>query len=249
MPRRLNIERRRKRIRHYTARRRRRSPVRRALTYWWGTVAIGVATALVFGMMAFDFLARRPMRQECPRRRPGLSLILATAEEVSGVVRTGNARRLATALSDREIGISLAPRLPEPAPRIPPPLPPLSETTPVARGERDEGCSLLPTFMGTTAEKQAPESTASLQVRFTSTLSAVEFRVGSWPTPHKEPAGMARFWLSLDAEGRPETVLRLTPQGAESDWLRALRTALFAGRGKTGAQGFVTVTWNAKEGA
>lgn len=246
MPRRLNIERRRKRIRHYTARRRRRSPVRRALAYWWGAVAIGAVAALLFGAMAFDFPTRRPVRQTRPRRRPGLCLVLATAEEVSGVVRTGNARRLATALSDREIGISLAPRLPEPIPRTPPPLPPFPETTLAARDE-GAGGKLLPAFMGA-AERQAPERATPLRARFAATLSAVGFRVEVWPAPRKESMGMARFWLSLDAEGRPETVLRLAPKGAESDWLRTLRTALFAGRGEASAQGIVTVTWNAKEG-
>lgn len=246
MPRRLNIERRRKRIRHYTARRRRRSPVRRALAYWWGTVAIGAVAALMFGAMAFDFLARRPARQAPPRRRPGLCLVSATAEEVSGVVRTGNARRLATALSDREIGISLAPRLPEPTPRTPPPLPPLPETALAVHGEGEEG-KLLPAFMDAAAGV-APMAGEPVRARSAATLAAAGFRVGAWPALRTGPAGVARFWLSLDAEGRPETVLRLAPKGAENDWLRALRMALFAGRGKAGAQGIVTVTWNAKEG-
>lgn len=228
MPRRLNIERRRKRIRHYTARRRRRSPVRRALAYWWGAVAIGAVAALLFGAMAFDFPTRRPVRQTRPRRRPGLCLVLATA------------------LSDREIGISLAPRLPEPIPRTPPPLPPFPKTALAARDE-GAGGKLLPAFMGA-AERQAPERATPLRARFAATLSAVGFRVEVWPAPRKESMGMARFWLSLDAEGRPETVLRLAPKGAESDWLRTLRTALFAGCGEASAQGIVTVTWNAKEG-
>lgn len=246
MPRRLNIERRRKRIRHYTALRRRRSPVWRALTYWWGTAVVGAAAALMLGAMAFDFSSRRPARRERPRPRAGLSLIVATAEEVSGVVRTGNARRLATALSDKDIGISLAPRLPEPPPQTLPPLPPLSETARVARGGEDEGVALLPDVMGALSNTP-PGATKPLRARFAATLSAAAFQVGAWPEPSGAP-GMARFWLSLDSEGRPETVLRLLPKGAESDWLRALRTALSAGRGKAGAQGLVTVTWDAKEG-
>lgn len=247
MPRRLNIERRRKRIRHYTARRRRRSPVRRALTYWWGAAVIGVAAALMFGAVAFDFVAWRPRAAARDLPRAGLCLLSATAAEVSGVVRSGNARRLAAALSDRDIGISLAPGLPEPSSRVLPPLPPLP--SPAVGREKGEGCvAFLPAFMGEAGAGQG-NGAEPLRVWASPALSAAGFRVGAWPAPDGMASGAARFWLSLDAEGLPETVLRLAPKGEESDWLRALRTALFAGRGKERAQGTVTVAWEAKEGA
>ncbi len=248
MPRRLNIERRRKRIRHYTARRRRRSPVRRALTYWWGTLAVGVPTALMRGGVAFGFATRRPFVVARPLPQAGLSLIVATEAEVSGIVRTGNARRLATALGDTDIGISLAPSLPEPAPIAPPPLPPPAGVPTREAGPGEAALALLPAFAEAAPAKAGKAQGIGTQARIDAALAEVGFAVGGWPVSDGQTTGSAWFWLELDAEGYPETVLRLSPTGAENHWLRQLRTALSAGRGNGGARGTVTVVWGPEEG-
>ena len=82
MSRRLNIERRRKRIRHYRAQRRRRSPAWRALLYWWAPAVVCLLTwlALVQTMALFW-------------GRPGFLLILTWTPPLSkaqpGAVPTG----------------------------------------------------------------------------------------------------------------------------------------------------------------
>lgn len=250
-PRRLNIERRRKRIRHYTARRRQRSPVRRAFVYWWSTAVIGASAILLLGEVALGFATRRPSNATRALPRAGLGFIIATAEEVSGIVRTGNARRLSTALSDADIGISLAPNLPEPSRREPSPLSPLPEPTLEATAEHGQvAVALLPSFTDSIGGKSKEASRDPvIRTRMDAGLVSAGFAVKTWPAvPIGKEDGAARFWLTLDAEGRPETVLRLSPKGAEDVWFRQLRMALAAGRGDREASGIVTVLWNAKEG-
>ena len=57
MARNLNIERRRKLIRHYQAMRRRRSPVRRAFTYWWGSALLSMLTLGVLALLVLAVVA------------------------------------------------------------------------------------------------------------------------------------------------------------------------------------------------
>ena len=110
MARRQNIERRRKQIRHYQARRRRRSPVWRAFLFWWapalvcGLALAGMASTAV-GFLAFRPGGGDPARYALPPARLGLAQ--ATAGEVGELLRMGNARRLVGALGDADIGISL----------------------------------------------------------------------------------------------------------------------------------------------
>ena len=118
MARNLNIERRRKLIRHYQAMRRRRSPVRRAFTYWWGSALLSMLTLGVLALLVlgpWKHLHQGPAQRACwSLPEPGLTLRRASAREVAELRRQGAARRAAMALSDREVGISLAGKLPEP---------------------------------------------------------------------------------------------------------------------------------------
>ena len=60
MARRQNIERRRKQIRHYQARRRRRSPVWRAFLFWWAPALVCGLALAGMASTAVGFLAFRP---------------------------------------------------------------------------------------------------------------------------------------------------------------------------------------------
>ena len=83
------------------------------------------------------------------------------------------------------------------------------------------------------------------EVRIAETLGKAGFSATPEPPPGR---GKAVFWVGLDDKGCAETVLRLAPSGVETAPLRALRTALLAGRGQGAAQGTVTVVWDtAKE--
>lgn len=245
MARNLNIERRRKLIRHYQAMRRRRSPVRRAFTYWWASALL---TAITCGVLALAVLGPWRRLQQGPSRpeqwplpAPGLTLRRASAQEVAKLQRQGNARRAAMALSDREVGISLAGKLPEPRPLGGKPLPELALSISVgAAGIAPE--DLLPSCY------TPPAAVESRTVQVAETLRLAGY------APHfpREAAptgrGQAIFQVSLDAQGRAETVLRLAPTGAETELLRTLRLALSAQRGSCGpAEGLVICRWQLGE--
>ena len=99
MARRLNIERRRKRIRHYRAQRRRRSPAWRALLFWWAPALIVAVAALALAQAVAAFVGRPgagpAARYALPR--PSLGLVAATAAQAEELRRLGNVRRLAGA--------------------------------------------------------------------------------------------------------------------------------------------------------
>ncbi len=245
MARNLNIERRRKLIRHYQAMRRRRSPVRRAFTYWWASALLSVLTA---GGLALAILGPwcRLQQGPSPQARwklpvPGLTLRLASEQAVAELRRQGAARRAAMALSDREVGISLAGKLPEPRPLGGKPLPELALSISVGTGEGDPE-ALLPSCY---TPPVAVES-RTMQVAEALRLAgyAPHFPREAAPTGR----GLAIFQVSLDAQGRAETVLRLAPAGAETQLLRALRLGLSAQQGTCGpAEGLVICRWQLGE--
>ena len=111
MSRRLNIERRRKRIRHYRAQRRRRSPAWRALLFWWAPALVCLLAGLALAQTVRAFLLR-PGEQLTATwtppeaREPGLGMVWATADEAEALRRRlGNVRRRAGALMDADIGL------------------------------------------------------------------------------------------------------------------------------------------------
>lgn len=240
MARRQNIERRRKQIRHYQARRRRRSPVWRALLFWWApalvcALAFAGLAALTVGFAAFRPGVGDPARYGLPAA--GLGLVRATAEEVGELLRMGNARRLVGALGDADIGISLDLPLPEPKALAVARLAPLPEAG--ARLGAGARRPALPPL----AEGAAPER-PSFAVRADAALEAAGFRMGA---AAPEGRGKAVFWVRLGEDGRVASALRFAPSGAETAALRALRVAVGAGRGRGAAQGTVTVVWDNAE--
>ena len=243
MARRLNIERRRKQIRHYRARRRRRSPAWRALLFWWAPAIVCALTFLALAAMLTGFSLSRPgVGPESRYRLPGagMRLVRVPQEQANAWMRAGNARRVATApLGDAEVGISLGLPLPEPGPLARgKALAHLSR--PAAHGETgapSPGAALPPAWE---TPAGAPAEEAAVRLRADAALAG--FRAEVRPPPGR---GSATFWVELGADGRPTTVLRFAPAGAETAPLRALRTALLRGRGRGRGQGEITVHWGA----
>lgn len=245
MSRRLNIERRRKRIRHYTARRRRRSPVRRAILFWWGTalllVLLGGALVQLLALRAFWHPGSgAEMRWRLPQAT--LSLIYASEADVAEALRMGNTRRSARAMSDADIGISFEMPLPEPQPIALKPLPPL----PTTLADSDQkGCALvtLPPMYHGDGESDPP----AVIVRTAGTLTAVGYEPKMVLKPEPDTRGTATFAVELDDAGHVVHVLRLTPSGEETPRLKMLRKILTRTRGTAAATGHVTFTWNTKD--
>lgn len=244
MARRQNIERRRKQIRHYQARRRRRSPVWRALLFWWAPALVFAmaGAALLLAIVGFSLFrpgVGAPGRYVLPQA--GLHLVHATAAQVGEVLRMGNARRLLGALSDADIGISLKLPLPEPRAMAFAPLDPL----PPIDTRRHSPARTLPLPLAWEWKTDVARHDNHFEVRIADALEKAGFSATPKPPPGR---GKAVFWVGLDGKGCAETVLRLAPSGVETAPLRALRTALLAGRGQGAAQGTVTVIWDtAKE--
>ena len=240
MARNLNIERRRKQIRHYQARRRRRSPIRRAFIFWWGALTVSVMTLWALAETVEGFFRREAVAQRVEARcRPAeaaLRIYYIPRPAMEEIKRMGNVRRRPKEMSDEEVGLSLAPVLPEPKP------------LPQVR---------FAPLMGEVAEKEAvplcvlpqmnrPVVLEATRLRFSpdAPLVNVDFR----PSVSKlsgmvDRAGVAEFWVTLRADGWPESVLRLAPRGEETPWLRTLRTCLNGTRGQRAAAGRVKVIW------
>ena len=241
MPRRLNIERRRKRIRHYTARRRRRSPLRRAFSFWWSAVTVTAAAAALMGAaFAKTFRAPGSWRSVSGPMPASLAVLHASEEAVASLIRMGNVRRQTLALSNADIGISLVPLLPEPrrsAGGRPPAAPAAAPKAPLAEPPR--------TLPQAFALEEVPALAAPKGTLFRpdARLRVADFRCAMPKAPSGTSAGVARFWVALDGAGRPETVLRLSPKGAESPWLKQVRLAVLAGQGSGTAAGMATVAW------
>lgn len=243
MSRRLNIERRRKRIRHYTARRRRRSPVHRAVLYWWGTVLLLTVTGVVLALLLLlRNLGRPGCGPETKWRLPAASLRLIAVPEqaVAEALRMGNVRRSARAMSDADIGISFAMPLPEPAPLQLRSLPPLPSELPVRVPERP-GMNLPPLFSGAVA------GGVPVALRPEPALTAAGYLPSRPPQPESGTCGSALFSVHLDETGRAVHVFRLAPAGEETPWLRSVRLMLLRTRGTAAASGRITVVWNTKD--
>lgn len=244
MARNLNIERRRKQIRHYQARRRRRSPLRRAFIFWWGALTVSVVTLWALAETVEGFFRREAVAQRvearCQPVEDALRIYYIPRPAMEEIKRMGNVRRRPKEMRDEEVGLSLAPVLPEPKPlpqvHFAPLVGKVAETAP-------EPLRILPQMTRQTV-------LAPTRLRFSpdEPLVAVDFRpaVGDLPMMG-DRAGVAEFWVTLRADGWPESVLRLAPRGEETPWLRALRTRLNGTRGQRAAAGRVKVIWTPEE--
>ncbi len=247
MARNLNIERRRKRIRHYYTARRQRSPLRRAFTFWWGAAVLLALTGSALSGLIFHGRFSLPAREvglrwELPS--PSMRLLVASASAIESVVRAGNARRVAVdALKDRDVGISLEPKLPE-LKALPKVLPSEEARIVFARAEVPDKI-LPPAPADALAEKTLRKD--ALLARMDGALEQAQFALELEKDTPPEGVGSAQFWLKLDAYGRTEVILRLYPAGEETAWLRHLRVKLAASKGKQSAEGTVTIIWNREE--
>lgn len=245
MARRLNIERRRKRIRHYTAKRRLRSPLHRALLFWWGPLLLLTVTALLLaGPLVTSLGKSASLGQrfgELYLPGPGLRLVRAAAADVAEVIRAGNVKRLAVALSDSDVGISMA--LPEiadsPAARLP-------LVMPERLADRNSGLSPTAFLPAGSAADMAPEaSRAGMRLRVGHTLGAADYAPEVSDAVWAEAAvAEALFEVVLAEDGRVAAVFRLRPAGAETEGLRKLRMLLEHGRGSRAASGLVWLSTN-----
>ncbi len=247
MARRLNIERRRKRIRHYAARRRRRSPLHRALMYWWGPGIVLLVMLLLLAKLTVHFVfdgigTRRVEAYSLPEA--SLRLVYMSQSEINDRLRMGNARRIAVAMSDADIGLSLDVALPEPGILEGKALPPLLIDLPVSDRQKLSEVSYLP--QAYVAPERAP--VARVRMVVSEELEAARFTLGALPkTPKGESSGRADFWVMLDERGRVETVLRASPFGEETAWQKRLRVYLGTGLGTSAGRGRVTIYWTAEE--
>lgn len=240
MSRTLNIERRRKRIRHYHARRRQRSAWRRAFSYWWSTALILVFvflattnTVIWFYPRATDTISNFAL----PEAKE--SIHYASREAIRAHLTRGTFQQTSKILSDDDIGISLDHPLPTLPPYTPKPLgalptlkqamPPLSALHIVPKAYRAEF---------TSKQKVVPALTTHLSP----TLKLAHYTF-TLPTPPDDFVGDATFLIESNAEGKVETVLRLAPTGAESEFLSRVRLALLGGLTQKAAQGTLRLQW------
>lgn len=221
----------------------RRSNRRRksVLAYWWApTVTVAVASVGLF--LTFFGLPKGEVALAPTLPKPGLYVVSMSQAEVNALVRQENVRRSSFALSDEDVGISLAQVVPEP------PVRPLKTievpAMPVmAIAEAPKVDAFLPPMA---AQRVFEEQGPSIETRFDTALRASQFEV-TLPLPTAEVQGSAAaFWVRLNDAGAVVEVLRFDPVGVETAWLQLLRRALFKGRGTTAAQGMVRINWNTK---
>jgi hypothetical protein len=243
MSRKLNIERRRKRIRHYHARRRQRSLFRRLFSYWWSTVILllFVATAVV---NVFTWVQSQ---KYCPSQAFLLppereSLHYISNEELKAFLSRGTLQHTSRLISDADVGISLDLDIPEIIPFEVQslgafPTPPLESPSLAAAHLIPDAYDdhFAPTPL--TSEFNTLCSPSLIDAQYTFTL----------PEMPENDAGEAIFVVQTATDGKVETILRLSPSGQETPFLRQLRLALLNGSAKRDANGTIRLQWRNKE--
>lgn len=209
--------------------------------FWWApTVAVTVVSVGLF--FAYFGLPRGEVKVMPPLPKPGLYVVSVSQAEVNALVRQENVRRSLMALSDDDVGISLAQVVPEP------PVRPLKAIeAPTAPPEAAPKGFRLDAFLPPMAAQQAvdvPET--SIRSRVDASLRSSAFSVSLPQPPLEEPGASADFGIRLNDAGAVVEVLRFEPIGAETPWLQQLRQALFKGRGTKAAQGLIRIHWNTK---
>lgn len=212
------------------------------LAYWWAPVAVTLtmAAGIFFAAMG---LPEGNLREGESLPEPGLYVVYTTQEMMTRLVRAENVRRIALALNDDEVGISLKAVLPEPplyrAQTVESPdyyALPVSEKRLSAEGFLPPMAEEVMAYPAQCAVKWLPDAA----------LSASGFKV-ELPLPGADVRETsARFGVRLNASGHVVDVLRLAPAGRETAWLRQLRMALLKGRGTNAAQGVIRIYWDAE---
>ena len=218
--------------------RRRKSMV----AYWWAPLlACLVVGGGLFG--AYCGLPRGMERQEHVFPAPGLHVVYVTQEQLNAVMREETIRRIAHALSDEDVGISLVQALPEPQKR---PLKPIVIPMIPTQSQHNlkDSTRYLPPAWRT--EEQPAVANVSVWGFADAALRASAYQFTLPQEVENAEGAMADFWIRLNASGYVVEVLRFAPQGAETPWLTTLRKALLAGRGVSAAQGRVRIYWDRK---
>jgi hypothetical protein len=244
MSRKLNIERRQKRIRHYHARRRQRSLLRRAFSYWWSTTLI-----LIFVILAVSntFLWLRSQRLHAP---PSFTLPKAREsvhyvprEEIQAFLSRGVLQHASRLLSDQDVGLSLEHALPELPQYCPRPLGDFPQPQQVKPSL--SSMLLVPSCYTTDFNKKAYNPPTYNQA-FSEALQEAGYTFLLPVLPENE-AGEATFFVQISADGKVDSVLKISPQGQESPFLRQLRLALLKGTAQGEASGTIRFQWRSKE--
>ncbi|MDO5462983.1 MAG: hypothetical protein Q4F99_05830 [bacterium] len=240
MSRKLNIERRRKRIRHYTARRRQRSVVRRAFSYWWSTVLVLLFVLFALAHTMIWFYPRATADQATfalPHARESMRYV--SKEEINAFLTKGTFQQTSQLLSDEDVGISLNIAIPE----VPAYRPQPFGESPQLPDEKRSFLSLhlLPNaYTDEMALNRKPVPTCTHVLSPSLIAAGYAFTLPSLPHDRVEDA---TFLIETNAQGNVESVLRLQPKGAESDVLRKVRFALQKGSAKGATEGTIHFQW------
>lgn len=240
MSRKLNIERRRKRIRHYNARRRQRSLLRRAFSYWWSTLAIliFVISALANTMIWFYPRAKAPVASfVLPKAQESVYYI--SRDEINAFLANENFQQVAHPISDKDVGILLELTLPTIPAYVEQPLPPLPQ--PQSEKTKLSDMRLLPKAY-TPKPTMAETSTITVKEILDPSLKAANYTF-TLPTPPTDDVANATFFIQSNEKGEIETVLCLAPEEKESEFLATVRRALQQGTTQGAAHGTIHLKW------
>lgn len=240
MSRKLNIERRRKRIRHYNARRRQRSVMRRAFSYWWSTVLVLLFVLFALANTMIWFYPRATVDKgtfSLPKARESIRYV--SKEEIDAFFTKGTFQQTSHLISDEDVGISLKIDIPEVPTYIPQPLgefptPPNEKTSLLS-------LNLLP-------KAYTDDIALSLKTvpTFNQVLSPSLISAGytfTLPSPPQDYVEDATFLIQTNDKGTVDSVLRLLPKGSESDFLRKVRLALQKGTTQGATEGTIHFQW------